>query len=327
MRQISYRQAINEALREEMRRDLRVFLMGEDIGRHGGAFAVTQGLWEEFGPERVLDTPISEAAIGGVATGAALAGLRPVVEFMYIDFMASAMDEIANQTAKLRYMFGGKARVPVVFRTQEGAGRGNAAQHSQSLEAWFVHVPGLMVVMPSTPYDAKGLLKSAIRDDNPIVFIEHKLLYSTEGPVPEEDYTVPLGQGEIKRPGKDVTVIATSRMVLLALQAAERLAQEGIDVEVVDPRTVKPLDVVLLARSVRKTGKAVVVNEGHRTGGLASEIAARLQEECFDCLDAPIVRVASEDVPIPYNERLELECIPSVEDIVQACRSLVAYVI
>lgn len=323
MRQISYRQAINEALREEMHRDDRVFLMGEDIGQHGGAFAVTQGLWDEFGPARVLNTPISEAAIGGVATGAALTGMRPVAEFMYIDFMASAMDEIANQTAKLRYMFGGKARVPVVFRTQGGAGRGNAAQHSQSLEVWFVHVPGLMVVMPSTPYDAKGLLKSAIRDDNPIIFIEHKLLYSTEGPVPEEDYTLPLGKGDIKKPGKDVTVIATSRMVLLALQAAERLAEETIEIEIVDPRTVKPLDISLLAQSVRKTGKVVVVNEGHRTGGLASEIAARVQEECFDYLDAPIVRVAAEDVPIPYNERLELECIPSVEDIYQACKSLV----
>jgi len=327
MRQITYRQAITEALREEMHRDEKVLLMGEDIGQHGGAFAVTKGLWEEFGEERVLNTPISEAAIGGVATGAALAGIRPVAEFMYIDFMASAMDEIVNQTAKLRYMFGGKAQVPVVFRTQGGAGRGNAAQHSQSLEAWFVHVPGLIVVMPSTPHDAKGLLKSAIRDDNPIVFIEHKLLYSTEGPVPEAEYTVPLGKGDIKRSGKDVTVVATSRMVLFALQAAERLAEEMIEVEVVDPRTVKPLDMALIAESVRKTSRVVVVNEGHRTGGLASEITARVQEECFDYLDAPILRVAAEDVPIPYNETLELECIPSSEDVYRACKTLMGHVI
>ena len=321
-RTITYRQALTEALQEEMRRDDRVFIMGEDVGAYGGAFAVTRGLWHEFGPGRVMDTPISEAAIGGVATGAALAGLRPVAEFMYVDFMTSAMDEITNQTAKLRYMFGGKAKVPVVFRAQQGAGRGNAAQHSQSLEAWFNHIPGLFVVMPSTPRDAKGLLKSAIRDDNPIVFIEHKLLYSTEGPVPEEEYVIPLGKGEVKRPGDDLTIVATSRMVLFALEASERLAGEGIQAEIIDPRTVKPLDMQLIASSVRKTGRLVVVNEGHRTGGLTSEIAARVQEDCFDYLDAPIVRVAAEDVPIPYNEGLELRAIPSADRIYAACLRL-----
>ncbi len=323
MREITYAQALNEALREEMRRDERVFVMGEDIAEHGGAFGVTKGLLDEFGPKRIRKTPISEAAIAGAATGAALTGTRPVAEIMFIDFAALAMDQIANQAAKIRYMTGGQAKVPLVIRTQGGAGRGNAAQHSQSLEAWFIHVPGLWVVMPSTPYDAKGLLKSAIRDDNPIIYIEHKLLYSTTGPVPEEEYTIPLGVADIKRPGNDVTIVATSRMVLLALAAAERLAAEGIEAEVVDPRTLKPLDMKTIVASVKKTHRLVVVSEGCRTGGFASEVAARIMEEAFDYLDAPVQRVATEDVPIPYSKTLELEAIPSEDDIVEAVKAIV----
>lgn len=323
MREITYAQALNEALREEMRRDERVFVMGEDIAEHGGAFGVTKGLLDEFGPKRIRKTPISEAAIAGAAAGAALTGTRPVAEIMFIDFAALAMDQIVNQAAKIRYMTGGQAKVPLVIRTQGGAGRGNAAQHSQSLEAWFIHVPGLWVVMPSTPYDAKGLLKSAIRDDNPIIFIEHKLLYSTTGPVPEEEYTIPLGVADIKRPGNDVTIVATSRMVLLALAAAERLAAEGIEAEVVDPRTLKPLDMEAIVASVKKTHRLVVVSEGCRTGGFASEVAARVMEEAFDYLDAPVQRVATEDVPIPYSKTLELEAIPSEDDIVEAVKATV----
>jgi len=322
MREITYAQALNEALREEMQRDSRVFLIGEDIAEHGGAFGVTRGLLSEFGPRRVRKTPISESAIAGAAAGAAITGTRPVAEIMFIDFTTLAMDQIVNQAAKMRYMFGGKARVPMVLRTQGGAGRGNAAQHSQSLEMWFVHVPGLYVVMPSTPYDAKGLLKSAIRDDNPVVFIEHKLLYSTRGAVPASEYTIPLGVADVKRPGDDVTIVATSRMVLLALSAAEKLATEGIQAEVVDPRTLKPLDMEAIVKSVKKTHRAVVVNEGCRTGGFTSEITARIMDEAFDYLDAPVIRVATEDVPIPYASRLELEAIPSERDIIEAVHSL-----
>jgi pyruvate/2-oxoglutarate/acetoin dehydrogenase E1 component len=241
---------------------------------------------------------------------------------MYIDFGALAMDQIVNQAAKARYMFGGKARVPLVMRTQGGGGRGNAAQHSQSLEMWYVHTPGLIVVQPSTPYDAKGLLKSAIRNDNPVIFIEHKLLYNTTGPVPDDEYLIPLGVADIKRPGKDVTIVATSRMVLFALEAAEKLAADGIDAEVIDPRTLKPLDLPAIVKSVEKTGRLVVVNEGALTGGFTAEVAARVQREAFDWLDAPIMQVATEDVPLPYNGRLELEAIPSVEDIIKAAKEV-----
>ena len=293
MREILYREALNEALHEEMARDPAVFVLGEDVGRYGGVLQVTRGLFDEFGAKRVRDTPISEAGFIGIAVGAAMTGLRPVVEIMYIDFSALAMDQIVNQAAKVRYMFGGKASVPLVMRTQGGGGRGNAAQHSQSLEAWFVHVPGLIVVQPSTPYDAKGLLKSAIRDDNPVIFIEHKLLYNTNGPVPREEYLIPLGVADIKRPGKDVTIVATSRMVLFALEAAEKLAADGIDAEVIDPRTLKPLDLPTIVQSVEKTGRLVVVNEGPLTGGFTAEVAARVQREAFDWLDAPIMQVAS----------------------------------
>jgi pyruvate/2-oxoglutarate/acetoin dehydrogenase E1 component len=318
MREIQYREALNEALHEEMARDQRVFVLGEDVGRYGGVLQITRGLFAKYGEKRVRDTPISEAGIMGVAVGAAMTGMRPVAEIMYIDFSALAMDQIANQAAKAHYMFGGKTRVPLVMRTQGGGGRGNAAQHSQSLEMWYVHVPGLIVVQPSTPYDAKGLLKSAIRDDNPVIFIEHKLLYNTTGPVPEEEYLIPIGSADIKREGKDVTIVATSRMVLFALAAAETLAQRGIDAEVIDPRTLKPLDLDTIVASVQKTGRLVVVNEGARTGGFTSEVAARVQRAAFDWLDAPIMQVASEDVPLPYSGVLELEAIPSEQDIVDA---------
>lgn len=323
-RLIEYRDALNEALHEEMERDSDVFIMGEEVGRSGGVLKVTRGLYEQFGEMRARDTPISEEGFVGMAVGAALTGLRPVVEVMYVDFMTVAMDAVVNQAAKARYMFGGKARVPLVIRTQGGAGRGNAAQHSQSLEAWYVHIPGLIVVQPSTPRDAKGLLKAAIRNDNPVVFIEHKLLYNTKGPVPEGEWLIPLGQAEVKRPGEDVTVVATSRQVLFALEAAEKLAAEGIEAEVVDPRTLKPLDVETIVASVEKTHRLVVVNEGYRTGGYAAEVVTRVYEEAFDELDAPIVRVTSEDVPIPYNKELEMAAIPGEAKISEAIRRVCA---
>lgn len=324
MRELTYAEAIREALRQEMRRDERIFLLGEDLGVYGGAFGVTHGLLEEFGEERVRDTPISEAAIAGAAIGAALTGMRPVAEIMFMDFITIAMEQLVNQGAKLRFMFGGKAKVPLVLRTPAGAGTGAAAQHSQSLEAWLVHVPGLKVVMPSTPYDAKGLLLASIRDDNPVIFVEHKLLYKTKGPVPEGDYTIPLGVADIKREGKDVTIIATSVMVLRALQAAEELAPEGIETEVVDPRTLKPFDAETVNRSVMKTGRALIVHEACTTGGVGAEIAARIAEgAAFDYLDAPIKRLAGLDIPIPYNRTLEYHTVPQVENIVEAARELV----
>jgi len=324
MRELRYVEAIREALRQEMRRDERVFLIGEDIGVYGGAFGVTDGLLEEFGPERVIDTPISEQAIIGVAVGAALVGMRPVAEIMFMDFVTLAMEQIVNQAAKIHFMFGGAASVPIVIRTPAGAGTGAAAQHSQSLEAWFAHVPGLKVVMPSTPYDAKGLLISAIRDDNPVIFIEHKLLYRTKGFVPEEEYTIPLGTAEIKREGRDVTVIATSLMVIRALAAAEKLAQEGIEVEVVDPRTLKPLDVETILKSVMKTGRVLIVHEAPLTCGFGAEVSARISEsEAFYYLNAPIRRLTGLDVPIPYNRNLERSVIPQEEDIIRAVRELV----
>ncbi len=324
MRELRYVEAIREALRQEMRRDERVFLIGEDIGVYGGAFGVTDGLLEEFGPERVIDTPISEQAIVGVAIGAALVGMRPVAEIMFMDFVTLAMEQIVNQAAKIHFMFGGAASVPIVIRMPAGAGTGAAAQHSQSLEAWFAHVPGLKVVMPSTPYDAKGLLISAIRDDNPVIFIEHKLLYRTKGPVPEEEYTIPLGTAEIKREGRDVTIIATSLMVVRALAAAEKLAQEGIEVEVVDPRTLKPLDVETILRSVMKTGRVLIVHEAPLTCGFGAEISARISEsEAFYYLNAPIRRLTGLDVPIPYNRNLERSVIPQEEDIIRVVRELV----
>lgn len=318
---IAYRQALNEALLEEMERDPNVFIMGEDVGRYGGVLQISSGVHERFGEMRAIDTPISEEGFTSMGVGAALVGLRPVVELMYIDFSGLAIDPIVNQAAKARYMFGGKARVPMVIRTQGGGGRGNAAQHSQSLEAWYVHVPGLIVIQPATPYDAKGLLKSAIRDDNPVVFIEHKLLYNTKGAVPEQDYLIPIGKADIKRSGSDLTIVATSRMVILALSAAEQLSSEGIQAEVVDPRTLKPLDIETIVESVMKTHRLLVVNEGVRTCGFAAEVMARVNEEAFDYLDAPISRVTTEDVVIPYSGNLEQAAIPTEEKILQAARN------
>lgn len=324
-REITYAEALNEALREEMRRDPAVFVMGEDVAvwGGGGVFGVTKGLVEEFGTERVRDTPISEEAIAAVAVGAAATGSRPVAEIMYVDFIGLAMEPIVNQAAKLRYMFGGKAKVPMVIRAQEGAGRGNAAQHSQSLEAWFCHIPGLKVVTPSTPADAKGLLKSAIRDDNPVIFLEHKVLYFSKGVVPESEYTVPLGVADIKREGKDVTVVGIHTMVGKALKAAEQLAEEGIDLEVIDPRTLVPLDEQAIIDSVKKTGRLIVSHEAYTRGGYAAEIISRVIEAAFDYLDAPPLRVCARDVPVPYSAVLETAALPQVENLVTAARALV----
>ncbi|MFW6115840.1 MAG: alpha-ketoacid dehydrogenase subunit beta [Chloroflexota bacterium] len=306
MRTISYREALNEALREEMVRDETVFLMGEDIADpFGSAYKVTKGLSPEFGGDRVLQTPISELGFTGAATGAALTGMRPVVELMYIDFSTLAMDQIANQAAKIRYMSGGQAEVPLVIRTQGGLGRSSAAHHAQSLEAWFVHIPGLLVAMPSTPYDAKGLLKTAIRLNDPVMFIEHKLLYNTEGPVPEGEYTVPFGEAEVKREGTDCTVVATSMTVLKALKAAEMLEEEGISVEVVDPRTLFPLDAELIAASVRKTSRLVVAHEAPERCGYAAEVVAQIADKAFGYIDAPIQRVCAPSVPTPFARHLE----------------------
>jgi pyruvate dehydrogenase E1 component beta subunit len=324
MREIAYRDALNEALFEEMRRDKTVFLLGEDIGRYWeGAFKVTKGLAKEFGDERVRDTPISESAIVGTAVGAAMTGMRPVAEIMFGDLTALAMDQIANQAAKIRYMFGGQAKSPLVIRTPFGGGVNIATHHSQSLEAWFMHVPGLHVAAPSTPYDAKGLLKSAIRGDNPVVFCEHKLLYPVKGPVPEEDYTVPFGVADIKREGRDVTVVATMFMVHKALEAAKTLEKEGVSVEVVDPRTLVPLDKGAIIGSVKKTGHIVIVSEDCKTAGVTAEIAAVVAEEAVDYLDAPIKRVAEPDTPIPFSPPLEKYVIPDEKSIIRAVKEIV----
>jgi pyruvate/2-oxoglutarate/acetoin dehydrogenase E1 component len=326
IRVLTYAEALNEGLREEMRRDPRVFVMGEDVAvwGGGGVFGVTKGLVEEFGPERVRDTPISEEAIAALAVGAAMAGARPVAEFMYADFMTLAMEPVVNQAAKIRYMFGGKAKVPAVFRAQEGAGRGNAAQHSQSLEAWFCHIPGLKVVTPSTPADAKGLLIASIRDDNPVVFLEHKMLYNTKGPVPAGDHTVPLGVADRKRDGRHVTVVGLHTMVLKALQAADRLAAEGIELEVVDPRTLVPLDVQTIIESVRKTGRLIVAHEAYERCGIGAEIVMQVITAAFDALDAPPVRLCGANVPVPYSGALEAAALPQVDHIVTAARQLMA---
>lgn len=323
IREISYAEAIREALRQEMRRDPRVFLLGEDIGVYGGAFGVTGDLIHEFGKERVRDTPISEQAIAGIAIGAAITGLRPVAEIQFSDFITLAADQLVNQAAKMRFMFGGKISVPLVLRTPAGSGTGAAAQHSQSLEAWFAHIPGLKVVVPATPHDAKGLLIAAIRDPNPVIVFEHKLLYRTKGPVPEALYAEPLGQALVRRSGTHLTIIAYSVMVGRALAAAEQLAHEGIDAEVIDVRTLRPLDEATLVASACKTGRVLIVHEAVRSGGFGGEIAARLVEsEAFDFLDARIRRVAGREVPIPYNRRLEHSAVPQVEDIIRAARAL-----
>lgn len=326
MREMTYAEAIREALRQEMQRDEHVFLMGEDIGVYGGAFGVTLGLLDEFGPERVRDAPISEAVIAGAAAGAAMTGMRPVAEIMFMDFTTIAMEQIVNQAAKTRFMFGGKAEVPMVLRTPGGSGTGAAAQHSQSLEAWFVHSPGLKVVMPSTPYDAKGLLVASIRDDNPVIFVEQKLLYRSKGPVPEELYSVPLSVADVKREGRDLTIVATGVMVSRSLAAAEKLAADGIEAEVVDPRTLKPYDAATIGESVIKTGRVLIVNEGYKTCGFAAEISAMISEgPAFMYLNAPLRRLAGLDIPIPYNRTLEHHTVPQEEDIIAAARELMAY--
>jgi len=324
VREISYRDALNEALREEMLRDKTVFLLGEDIGKFWeGAFKVTKNLAKEFGDERVRDTPISESAIIGVAAGAAITGMRPVAEIMFGDLTALAMDQIANQAAKLRYMFGGQTKVPMVIRTPFGAGVNIASHHSQSLEAWFMHTSGLKVAMPSTPYDAKGLLKTAIRDGNPVMFFEHKLLYPIKGLVPEEEYLVPFGVADVKKEGKDVTVVATLYMVHKALAAAKELGEQGVEAEVIDPRTIVPLDKKAIIDSVKKTGRLVIVSEDCKTAGVSAEIAAVVAEEALDYLDAPIKRVAEPDTPIPFSPPLEQFVIPNEKSIIKAVKEVV----
>src|SRR5215216_616400 len=322
-RTLTYAEALNEALREEMRRDPTVFVMGEDVAvwGGGGVFGVTKGLVEEFGEDRIRDTPISEEVIAAAAVGAAATGTRPVAEIMYVDFMALSMEPIVNQAAKMRYMFGGKITLPLVIRAQQGAGRGNAAQHSQSLEAWFAHIPGLKVVTPSTPADAKGLLKTAIRDDNPVIFLEHKVLYFTKGPIPSGDVTIPFGIADVKRQGKHVTVVGIHTMVGKALQAAEQLAEEGIELEVIDPRTLVPLDEQTIVDSVKKTGRLIVSHEAYTRGGYGAEIISRVVDSAFDYLDAQGRR--ARDVPVPYSAVLETAALPQVEDLVAAARALV----
>ena len=319
---IKYSQAVRDAIAEEMRRDKDVFVMGEDVETMGGVFGCTKGILEEFGHDRIRNTPISEAVIIGAGVGGAITGTRMLVEMQYVDFILHAMDQTINQAAKVRYMTGGKAIVPLVIRAQQGSGRGNGAQHSQNLEALFCHMPGLKVVLPSNPYDAKGLLKSAVRDNNPVMFFEHKNLYNTTGEVPEYEYTIPFGKADIKRPGKDVTVIATSWMVLRALEAAKILEAEGIDAEIIDPRTLVPLDKATLVTSVKKTGRAVIVHESHEVCGIGAEIAFVISELAFDWLDAPVMRVTSAQAPIPYSRKLELLTVPSVEKIVAAVKEV-----
>jgi pyruvate/2-oxoglutarate/acetoin dehydrogenase E1 component len=323
MAKLKYREALRDALREEMERDPSVFCIGEGIGERGGSYKVTEGLIAQFGAGRVIDTPLSEAGFVGLGAGAAIAGSRPVVEMLFVDFLLLAMDQVVNQAAKYRFMSGGQGNVPLVIRTQGGAGNSLAGQHSQSLEALFYHVPGLKVVMPSTPADAKGLLKSAIRDDDPVIFIEHKLLYMTDGEVPEdEDLLVPLGRADVKRPGSDVTLVAWSHMVTKSLKAAEQLAAEGISVEVLDLRTLTPMDTDAVLESVGRTGRLVVAQEAVKRGGVASDVAAMVAELAFDRLRAPIVRVAGKNTVIPFNLALERASVPQVDDIVAGVRSV-----
>ena len=323
-REMFYNEALGDALRLEMERDERVIVMGEDIAEHGGAFQVTAGLLDTFGPTRIRQTPISELGIAGLAVGAALTGLRPVAELMYIDFAGLAMDQLVNQAAQNRFMFGGQARVPMVLRTQGGTGRGNAAQHSKSLEAWFAHVAGLKVVMPATPADAKGLLTASIRDDDPVIFLEHKLLYRTKGQVPVGEHVVPLGRADVKKAGDALTIVSWSRHVLFALEAAKQLSAEGIEAEVVDLRSLVPLDKDAVLSSVRKTHRVLVVHEAIKRAGFGAEIAAMIAEEAFDDLDAPPRRLAGLETPIPYAQHLEKSVVPQVEDIVKAAKELAA---
>jgi len=323
MARITYREAISQALREEMHRDERVFIMGEEVGKWGGTYAVTRGFLDEFGDRRVKDTPIAESVIAGAATGAAMAGLRPVAEIMTINFAFLALDQIVNHAAKLHYMFNGQIRVPLVIRTVGGGGRQLGATHSQTPDVIFAHFPGLKVVAPGTPADAKGLLKSAIRDDDPVFFIEHATLYSVRGEVPDdEEYLVPIGVSDIKRAGKDVTLVSYSKMIQTTLEAADKLAEEGIEAEVIDLRTLRPLDTQPIVESVKKTNRLVVIEEGWRSFGVGAEIASRVAELAFDHLDAPIRRVAQAEVPLPYNKRLEQLALPQVDDVIRAAKDV-----
>lgn len=322
---IKYRDALRLALKEEMERDPAVFCMGEGIGERGGSYKVTDGLFKQFGPTRVIDTPISEASFTGMGVGAAMVGSRPVVEILFIDFALLTLDQVINQAAKYYTMSGGQGRVPMVLRTQGGAGNGLAGQHSQSLEAIFYHIPGLKVVMPSSPYDAKGLLKTAIRDEDPVIFIEHKLLYMTEGEVPEQEYLLPLGKADLKREGTDVTLVTYSYMTLRCLEAAQQLAQEGISVEVLDLRTLNPLDKEAILRSVAKTSRLVIVHEAIKRGGVGGDIAAMVMEEGFDYLDAPILRVAGKNAVVPFNLHLEKASVPTTPEIVAAVHTVMGH--
>ena len=321
-REITFGEAIKEALMEEMHRDSHVFIIGEDVAAAGTVFKVLTGLLDEFGPERVIDSPISEAGITGIGVGAAETGMRPVVDIMFGDFTTLAMDQMVNQAAKTHYMSGGRLRVPMVIRTTMGAGRRSAAQHSQSLHAWYSHVPGLKVAIPSTPYDAKGLMKTAIREDNPVVIVEDKMMYSLKGIVPSEEYTIPLGVADVKRVGEDITLVATSQMVHLALEASQKLAALGISAEVVDPRTTFPLDKQALVNSVKKTSRAIVIDQGYQRYGVTGEIASVIADGAFYYLDAPVKRIGAMDVPIPFSPILEDLTIPSVPDIVEMAKTL-----
>jgi pyruvate/2-oxoglutarate/acetoin dehydrogenase E1 component len=321
-REITFGQAINEALAEEMRRDPKVFILGEDVAEAGTPFKVLSGLVKEFGKERVIDSPISEAAITGICVGAAMTGMRPVVDIMFGDFVTLTMDQMVNQAAKIHYMSGGKLKVPMVMRTTLGATRRSAAQHSQSLHAWFSHIPGLKVVMPSTPYDAKGLLKTAIRDDNPVVFFEDKLMYQLKGPVPEGEYTIPFGVADVKRIGKDITIVATSSMVQVALGAAEILLEAGISAEIVDVRTTAPLDKQTIVESAKKTSRAIVVDEGYERYGVTAEIASVIADGAFYYLDAPVKRMGAMDVPVPFSPVLEDQTVPTPESVAEMAKKL-----
>ena len=325
MRILTYRDALREAIREEMLRDERVFIMGEDIAGYGGTYAVSKGLVEEFGEKRVRDTPLAEEVITGAAIGAALGGLRPILEIMTINFSLLASDMLVNNAAKMRYMFGGQAAVPLVVRTPAGGGAQRAAQHSQMFESWYAHIPGIKVVMPATPYDVKGMLKSAVRDPDPVLFIEHELLYNVKGEVPDEDveYLVPLNRGEVKREGRDVTIITFSRMLHVVLQAAEALEQEGIEAEVIDLRSIRPIDIDLLVDSVKKTNRVVIAEEGWKYYGTGQGLAALIYEHAFDYMDAPIQHVTGADVPMPYSKALERIAIPRKDEIVAAVKAIV----
>jgi pyruvate dehydrogenase E1 component beta subunit len=324
LRELTYADALREALREEMLRDPNVILLGEEIGVFNGVYKVTRGLLDEFGPDRVRDTPISEAAIAGAAVGLALVGMRPVAEIMYMDFLPICMDELATQAAKMRFMSGGQLKVPMVLRTQYSLGRQHGAQHSQFTPAWFFQVPGLKVVVPATPYDAKGLLKSAIREPNPVLFLEGGLLYRTKGPVPEEEYTIPLGKADTKRKGDDVTIVGVSRLVGEALTAAKKLEEKGVSAEVIDVRTLQPLDLGTIVESVKRTSRLIIASDDIKTGGVGSEISAAVIENAFDYLDAPIMRVACPDTPIPFSPPLEQQYMPNADKIVQAADQIIS---